>query len=290
MPSRRAVVFGGSGFLGRRAVAALEDDGIDAVASTRHPHGDGIAADVTDQASVERAVAGAAVVVNSVALYVETANASFHDVHVRGARNVAMAASEAGAEVLVHISGIGADTDSPSAYVRARAEGETAVREAFPDAIILRPSVMFGPDDSFLNGLAGVVARAPVVPLFGTGATRLQPVFVGDVAAAVAAAARRPAARGAVYELGGPEVLTYREILHRVMQWTGHRRPLLPFPWLGWSLLVRAARLLPSPPLTEAQVALMRHDNIAAPDTRGLGDLDVTPTAMSAIAPGYLTG
>lgn len=288
MPARRAVIFGGSGFLGRRVVEALAQDGFDAVAATPHPAGTGIAADVTDSDSVARALAGAQVAVNCVALYAETKDVSFRDVHVHGARHVATAAREAGADALVHISGIGADTGSASSYVRARGEGEKAVRDAFSGATILRPSVMFGPDDGFLNSLARIASAMPVVPLFGRGDTRLQPVFVDDVAAAVVRAAAAPSARGRTFELGGPDSVTYRALVEQVLAWTGRHRQLLPFPWAGWSLLARLGGALPRPPVTEAQVALMRHNNVARRHLPGFAELGITPRSMREIAPGYL--
>jgi NADH dehydrogenase len=285
----RAVVLGGTGFLGRRVVATLGEAGWAAVAASRHPAaGQVVAADVTEASSVARAVADAELVVNCVALYAENAGLSFHDVHVEGARRVAEAAGRAGAKWLVHFSGIGADETSPSRYVRARGEGEMAVRQAFPAATILRPSVMFGPDDSFLNSLARIAAVLPVIPLFGKGDTRLQPVFVEDVAGAVVRCTADAAHQGKVFELGGPDVVTYRELVRRVAGWTGRPRLLLPFPWAGWDLLARVGTLLSRPPVSEGQVALMRHNNVARRHMPGFADLGLTPRSMNDLAPAWL--
>lgn len=297
----RAVVFGGTGFVGRRVVEALSGRGMDVRVAVRHPErlalpkaGSGsveaVQADVSELASTAAALGRHAdAVVNCVGFYVETRHASFQDVHVRGAGNVAAAAAVAKVGALVHISGIGADAASASPFVASRGEGEQAVQEEFASATVLRPSVMFGPGDAMLCGIAGVAAATPVLPLFGSGATRLQPVFVDDVAQAVAQAIALPQARGRIYELGGPEVLTYRAIVERVLDWTGRKRLLMPFPFAGWSLLAAVSGLLPSPPIAEGQVALMRHDNIADGRLPGLGDLGVVATPMADVAPGYLT-
>ena len=180
----------------------------------------------------------------------------------------------------MHTSGIGSDARSTSAYIRARGEGENAVRADFPGATILRPSVMFGPDDAFLTTLIALVERLPVVPLFGDGSTRLQPVHVEDVAAAVAIALTASDPPGHAYELGGPEVLSYRALLERVMRHLDRRRPLLPVPFPLWDGLAATCQLLPSPPLTEGQVALMRRDNAADPGLPGFGALGIDPAPI----------
>src|ERR671919_985529 len=214
----RVTVFGGSGFLGREIVRRLAEDGAEVRVAVRHPEraafltGPGNAgqitalhADVWDEATVGPALAGADAAVNTVGHYVERGDASFEAIHGQGARHVAQAAAAAGVRRLVHISGIGADPASDSDYVRARAVGERLVREAFPAATILRPSLMFGPND-FLTRLAGIARVMPAIPLFGSGEVRLQPVYVDDVAAAVVKALATPEAAGQLYELGGPRV------------------------------------------------------------------------------------
>lgn len=304
MTIRRAIVFGGTGFLGRRIVAALVNQGIAVGVAARNPSrassvikvdADGtrielLKADVTDRSSIVPAVAGADAVVNCVSLYVESGKTTYQAVHVDGARNVAEAAANSGVKQLVHISGIGSDSSSPSGYVRARGDGEKVVRHAFPDAVILRPSVMFGRGDAFLSTIAQVAGISPVIPLFGIGDTKLQPVSADDVAEAAVRAITAPRALAGVYEIGGPEVVTYRTIVERVLDWTGRRRFLLPFPFVGWRLLATAAQVLPAPPLTEGQVALMKQDNVVGHGTKSLSDLGLAPRPMADVAPAYLTG
>jgi NADH dehydrogenase len=296
MAPRRVSVFGGSGFVGRAIVARLAADGAEVRVAVRHPERaslpagqvSAVRADVWDEASVAPAVEGADAVVNTVGHYVERGGASFEAIHGEGARNVAAAAQAAGVERLVHISGIGADPASPSAYVRARAEGERLVRQAFPAATILRPSVMFGPEDAFFNQLADLARVLPVLPLFGNGAVRLQPVYVKDTAAAVARALVDPAALGRTYELGGPRIYAYADLVRLALEHSGRRRLLLPLPYLAWDAIASLAGLLPNPPLSRDQVTLMRQDNVADPAMPGFADLGIAPRAPEAILPTYL--
>lgn len=291
---RRFVVFGGTGFLGRRIVATLLDGGHRVVSATRHPQGKpcataeadrygAVRADLRDDDAVRAAVTGADGVVNAVGLYMERGEESFRAIHVDGAGRLATRAAEAGVARLVHLSGIGADTRSPTRYIRCRGQGEVAVREAFPDAIIFRPSVMFGPDDAFLATLVALSRRLPVIPLFGSGETRLQPVYVGDVAEAAALVLTAHQRPGRIFELGGPEIYSYRTLLETVAEGLGVRRRLLPVPYRVWRLLAAAVSLLPSPPLTRDQVALMQQDNVASPHLPGLSDLGVAPTALDEV-------
>jgi NADH dehydrogenase len=285
-------VFGGTGFLGRRIVDALLARDMTVRVAARHPaRGDGgaavarrvpVKADLRDRDSVQAALDGADAAVNAVSLYVESRDATYHAIHVDGAGYLARAAAEAGPHRLVHISGIGSDSRSTSAYIRARGQGEDAVRAGFPGATILRPSVMFGPDDVFLTTLIALVQRLPIVPLFGDGSTRLQPVHVEDVATAVAILLTASDSPAPIYELGGPEILSYRALLEHVMRHLGRRRPLLPVPFPLWDALAAACRLLPSPPLTEGQVALMRQDNAADPGLPGFGVLRIGPAPIEA--------
>jgi NADH dehydrogenase len=188
---------------------------------------------------------------------------------------------------LVHISGIGADSASDSPYVRARATGERLVRQAFPAATILRPSVMFGPGD-FLDRLAGLARVMPAIPLFGAGAVRLQPVYVNDVAAAVARALATPQAAGQLYELGGPRAYPYRALVQLVLDQTGRRRVLLPLPYLAWSALAAVLAPLPRRPISRDQIKLMQKDNVVSPGALTFADLGITPTDLETIAPSYL--
>jgi NADH dehydrogenase len=290
---RRCVtVFGGTGFLGRRIVDALLARDATVRVAARHPtRSDGgtavdrqvpVRADLRDPPSVQAALDGADAAVNAVSLYVERRDATYQAIHVEGAGRLARAAAEAGIDRLVHISGIGSDARSTSAYIRARGEGEDAVRADFPRAKILRPSVMFGPDDAFLTTLVSLVQRLPVVPLFGAGSTRLQPVHVQDVATAVMILSTGPDPSAPTYDLGGPEVLSYRALLERIMRHIGRRRSLLPVPFPLWDALAAACRVLPSPPLTEGQVALMRQDNVAGPGLPGFGALGIDPAPIEA--------
>jgi len=285
-------VFGGTGFLGRRIVDALLARGLTVRVAARRPERlhrgagcDGLVrvqGDLRDPDSIRAALQGADAAVNAVSLYVESGDATYRAIHVDGAGRLARAAAEAGVHRLVHISGIGADARSTSAYIRARGEGEDAVRAAFPGATIVRPSAMFGPDDALLTTLIGLVRRLPIVPLFGDGGAQLQPVHVDDVAAAVASLVAAFDSPAPTHELGGPEVLSYRALLERVMDHVGRRRALLSVPFPLWNTLAAACRLLPSPPLTEGQVALMRQDNVADPGLPGFEALGISPAPIEA--------
>ena len=243
-------VFGGTGFLGRRIVRSLLARGATVRVAARHPDRalfpqasdrlQWVIADVTDEVSVQAAVEGATAVANAVALYVERDGITFTAVHLDGARRVAEAARRQSARLL-HLSGIGSDADATSPYVRARGRGENAVRAACNGATVFRPCVMIGAGDAFLTTLTGLVRRLPVFPLFGDGSTRLQPVFVGDVAEAAATALVGADQRPGIHELGGPAVRTYRELVELVMHHCGRRRVLLPVPFLVWDGLAAAS-------------------------------------------------
>lgn len=283
-------IFGGTGFLGSEIVRAVSTAGFDARIATRNaPRKDArgtggrishVTADVRDEQSVKRAVEGASAVVNAVSLYVEKGGATFDAVHVEGAARVARCAREAGADILVHISGLSVDEASPSAFVRARARGEQAVREAFERSVVARPSVVFGRDDRFLTTIEQVT-RFPVVPLFGRGETRLQPVFVSDVAAAVAKIIEDPNQRPPAFELGGAEILSYRGILEMVTAHLGRRRLLVPVPFALWKALTAVLAALPSPPLTRDQVILMESDNVVTGRTATFSKLGIQPAGLS---------
>ncbi len=295
-----ATLFGGTGFLGGHIAARLSQAGATVRVAVRNPENAGrdqgpgpgevvpLRADVRDEAAVAAAVAGAGAVINAVGLYLEQGGATFQAVHVEGAGRVARAAAAAGVPRLVHISGIGAEPRSPSAYVRARAAGEAAVRAAFGGATILRPSVLFGPGDAFFNTLAGLARTSPVLPLFGRGQTRLQPVYVGDVAEAVARALTDATAPGRTFELGGPETYSYRELLIVTLVQINRRRLLLPLPFPLWHGLARVAALLSSPPLTRDQVILMEQDNVVSPDAYGFAELGIEARPVEEILPSYV--
>jgi len=289
MTNHLITVFGGTGFLGRAIVRHLAKSGVTIRIAARHPYTPDLAgaggqielqtANVCDEDTVVEAVRGATGVVNAVGLYVEQGKATFDAIHVEGAERVARRAREAGIRRLVHISGIGADLASPSKYVRARARGEQRVRSTFPDAVILRPSVLFGPNDAFLSALEAAT-RLPVVPLFGTGATRLQPVYVEDVARAVLRVLETPGAAGRVFELGGARIYSYKDIVERVLAHFGRRRLLLPVSFTVWRLIARMASRLPNPPLTLDQVMLMETDNVVGTGVGTFGDLGIEPHSL----------
>ncbi len=290
-------VFGGTGFLGRCIVEHLHTAGARVRVAVRHttervpPQGGDIEvvyADIRDGTTVAQAVRNSDAVINAVGLYVERGEATFQAVHVDGAQEVARAAREAGIGCLVHISGIGADVNSESSYVRSRALGELAVREACPGAIILRPSVLFGPGDALIRSLAAITRMSPVFPLFGGGSTRLQPVFVGDVAEAVVKAIRPPSTGEKVYELGGPRVYRYRELVELVLVHLNRKRVLVPVPFFLWEIQATLLGLLPTPPLTRDQVILMRRDNIVSDTALTFADLGVTPRSVEAELPSIL--
>lgn len=296
----RVTVFGGSGFLGSEIVERLAAEETTVRVAVRHPdraaveqrldevgNVEAVYADVRDETSVALALEGSEAVINAVGLYVEKGAETFEAVHELGALNVAHQAAALGVDRLVHISGIGADLRSGSSYVRARAKGELLVRDVFAPATILRPSVLFGPADSFLNSLASIAGRMPVLPLFGRGDTALQPVYVGDVAEAALRALQHPAAPGATYELGGPEVYSYRAVIELVLQRSHRRRLLLPLPFAIWQGLATLASVLPSPPLTRAQVTLMKQDNVVARSALSLKDLGIPATALEEVLPHY---
>ena len=287
----RVAVFGGTGFLGRRIAARLAEAGIVTRVAARNPGAartaEGVYTDVRDETSVALALEGCDAAVNAVGHYVEKGAATFPAIHELGARNVAHQAAVLSLKRLIHISGIGADLYSPSRYVRCRARGEVMVRDVFPETVILRPSVVFAPDDRFVNALAGISRWMPALPLFGSGNTRLQPVYAGDVADAVLAALKMPNTVGKTYELGGPEVCTYRELIERILNHAGRRRFLLPVPFRIWELLALLCSRLASPPVTKAQVTLMRADNVVASDALALTDLGVVPTALKTVLPEY---
>jgi len=297
-------VFGGSGFIGAQAVRQLAKAGWRIRVAVRNPakayamrlHGDVgqidiVQANVRNEPSLRRALSGARVAVNLVGVLRETGRQGFQALQVMGARNVATTAHAEGVERLVQMSALGAVAGSASKYARTKAEGEAAVREIYPDAVVLRPSVVFGPEDRFFNRFAAMAQVSPVLPLIGGGHTRFQPVFVGDVGKAVARAAALPEAAARTYELGGPAVFSFRELMVLMLAHIAKRRLLLPVPWPAASLLGAAgdlAGVLIDPPVTTDQVILLKADNVATGAFPGLAELGVTPTTLEAVLPSYL--
>jgi len=299
MDSRDRVVtlFGGGGFLGRYAAQALLRTGARVRIAERDPRRafflkplaavgqiQFAAVDLRDPAAVSEAVKASDSVVNLVGIL----KGDFDAVHVAGARHIAEAAAAAGAGALVHVSAIGADPTSESAYGRSKGEGEAAVRAAFPNATILRPSILFGREDNFINRFAGMARLAPALPVI-SGGTKFQPVYVADVGRAVAAAALDPRGHGGrTYELGGPQVLTMRELMEWVCETTGRGRPLLDIPDSVGRLIARATGWLPGAPITWDQWLMLRRDNVVAPGAQGLEAFGLSGTPLAAVSEGWL--
>jgi uncharacterized protein YbjT (DUF2867 family) len=297
-------VFGGSGFVGRHVVAALAKRGYNVRAAVRRPDLAGhlqplgnvgqiaaVQANLRHRWSVDRAVDGADHVVNLVGILYEGGRQTFDAVQAFGARAVAEAARNAGAG-LTHVSAIGADSNSPASYARTKAEAEKAVLATVPSAVILRPSIIFGPEDNFFNQFAGMARIAPALPLIGGGVTRFQPVYVQDVAEAVALSVDGALKPGQTYELGGPDVKTFRECLELVLSVTGRKRPLISIPFWAAKIQGSILGMLPKPLLTRDQVVMLETDNIvsaaAIADGRTLQGMGITPTTAEAILPSYL--
>ncbi|PZO82348.1 MAG: complex I NDUFA9 subunit family protein [Mesorhizobium amorphae] len=299
-----ATVFGASGFLGRHVVRALAKRGWLIRAASRSP---GLApylqpignmsqvvpvqANLRVPGSVERAVEGSDFVVNLAGILFETGRQSFRGVQVEGARTVAEAASRAGAAI-AHVSAIGADTSGAAEYARTKAEGEQAVLGSAREAYVFRPSIVFGPEDDFFNRFANMARFAPALPLIGGGHTLFQPVYVGDVAEAIAHAADGSLTPGATYELGGPEILSFRAIMERMLTVIGRKRLLVPVPWLVAEIQGSVLGMLPNPLLTSDQVKLLRTDNVVSKQAEGegrtLSGMDIEAKSLAAILPTYL--
>jgi NADH dehydrogenase len=284
-------VFGGTGFLGGRITRHLHDKGFAVRIASRHPSASKsddpliqpVAADIHEASSIASAVAGAFGVVNAVSLYVERGKQTFHAVHVAAAERLTNEARKAGVERLVQISGIGADAQSPSPYIRARGQGEQAVRSAFPAATVIRPAVMFGPDDAFLNTLIKLLRRLPVYPMFGRGETLLQPSDVEDVAEAVAKVMQQTGREALTVECGGPRVYSYEEVVRTIARAANVTPILVPVPFAAWHGMAWIAEMLPGAPVTRNQVELMQVDNVSSPEMPGFGDLGISPRSVEEI-------
>ncbi|MEJ2815617.1 complex I NDUFA9 subunit family protein [Caulobacter sp. CCG-8] len=295
-------VFGGSGFVGGQVVRALAKAGHRVRVAVRNPNlayrmrmlGDVgqievVQANVRNAPSVARAVDGAEAVVNLVGVLWENGRQKFQTLHVMGAKTVAEQAKAAGVKRLVQVSAIGADVKSSSKYQRTKAEGEAAVRAAFPGAVVIRPSIVFGAEDKFFNKFGQMAALVPALPLIGGGETKFQPVYVGDVAAVIAKAVASPAAEGLTYELGGPAVYSFKELMELILVETGRNRVLAPIPFFAAGLIGKVGDLSPiNPPLTSDQVESLKTDNVADKGLPGLAEAGVVPTAVEAVVPSYL--
>ncbi|MGV9007474.1 MAG: complex I NDUFA9 subunit family protein [Brevundimonas sp.] len=298
-------VFGGSGFVGAQVVRALAKRGWRVRVAVRRP---GLAYDlkplgdvgqiqpvrcnITSDADVAEALRGATAAVNLVGILYETPSRKFQSLHVDGSRLIAEACAAGGIERLVQVSAIGANPDSKAAYARSKAEAEIAVRNAKPDAVVIRPSIVFGAGDDFLNRFAALAQMAPALPLIGGGHTKFQPVYVGDVAEAIARAVVRVEAAGRTFELGGPAVMTFEAVLKLVLRETNRSRPLIPLPFFLARLIGSLAQLTTlvgiAPFLTPDQVEMLKTDTVVSADAEGLEALDIQPTGLDAIAPAYL--
>jgi len=301
MRYRRTAVLGGSGFIGRYVVKRLAARGDVVAVGCRNaeeakflkPMGDvgqiaTLSVAMGDETVLPAFLAGNDSLVNCVGILHESGSQTFDLVHHVGPARLARLARDAGIERLVHISAIGADSRSPSAYARTKAAGEAAVRDAFPTVTIVRPSVVFGPEDQFFNRFAAMAMVSPVLPLIGGGQTRFQPVYVGDVADAVVRCLEDPATAGRTYELGGPKVYTFRELIELLLSEIRRQRRLVNLPFGLAAFQAKLMSVLPNPPLTPDQVELLKRDNVVSSGAMTLASLGLTPTAAEAILPTYL--
>jgi NADH dehydrogenase len=297
-------IFGGSGFVGRHVVRALAKRGYRMRIAVRRPDLTGhlqplgrvgqihaVQANLRNPDSVAAAIRDADAVINLVGILFERGRQRFEAIHARGAETVALAAAAHGAR-LVHMSALGADEHSTSVYARTKAEGEKLVLAAVPTATVIRPSIVFGPEDDFFNRFAALARISPVLPLIGGGQTRFQPIFAGDVAEVFAQAVDGTTKPGTIYELGGPEVFTFKELMEFVLATTERRRLLLPLPFPLARLQATLLQFLPKPPLTPDQVELLKYDNVisdaAAAEGRTVAGLGISPHSPEIIVPTYL--
>jgi uncharacterized protein YbjT (DUF2867 family) len=297
----RVTVLGGSGFIGRYVVKRLAAQGAIVAAVSRHaseagflkPMGDVgqialLNADLRDDDALAAVVDGAQCVVNAVGILYERGAQSFDAIHHRLPERLAARAAAAGVKRLVHVSAIGADKDSPAAYARSKAAGETALRAGFPAATILRPSIVFGPEDAFFNRFAALARLMPALPLIGGGATRFQPVYVGDVSDAALAALARADAPGRTFELGGPQSFSFKELMQLMLREIRRKRLLVGIPFGLAAFEARFLEMLPDPLLTRDQVRLLQRDNVVTEGRPGFAELGITPTALDIVLPTYL--
>jgi uncharacterized protein YbjT (DUF2867 family) len=302
MATRRvATVFGGSGFIGRYVVKRLAQQGFVVRVPSRDPEGAlflkpmgavgqvvPLYASVTHEATVHRAVEAAEIVVNLVGLLAESDSASFQAIHVEGAERIARLSAAAGVSRLVQISAIGADPASPSRYASTKGKAEQAVLAAFPGATILRPSLVFGLEDNFFNRFAAIARLSPIMPVIA-GGSKMQPVFVADVADAVMAALASPATKGKIFELGGPMVWTFRDLLAFILKTTQRHRRLVDIPMGIARIQAAVLQHVPGKPLTPDQLLMLEQDNVVSPGAPGLADLGITPTPVELVVPAYLS-
>lgn len=301
MQDRIITLIGGTGFVGRYVTRTLAKAGYRIRIVARRPqaalplktagnlgqiallHGD-----LSKPETIIPYIQDAYAVVDLVGVLFESSRQRFTTLHAKGAERLAQAAKAAGVTSFVYLSALGVDRASSSSYARSKALGEKAVLAAFPDATILRPSVIFGPEDHFFNRFAQMSTRSPALPLIGGGDTRFQPVYVGDVAEAVKICIENHATAGKTFELGGPDVLTFRQVMERVLQYTGHKRLLAPLPFALGSAMATVMECIPGKPLTRDQVRLLHYDNVVSPDALNFAALGLHPTAIDLVVPDYL--
>lgn len=297
---RVATVFGGSGFIGKYVVQRLMARGyVVRIANrdrgtTKQPMADNqeaqivpIYASLLNDRSVTRAVHGADVVVNLIGILSERRPGDFTRVHAEGAGRIARAAGAAGVRRMVHMSALGADPASPSLYARSKAAGEQSVRAAFPGAVVLRPSVVFGAEDKFFNRFGAMAKALPIMPVI-SGGTRFQPVYVGNVADAMIAGVERDDIAGRIFELGGPDIRTFRELLSWLLTETRRRRPMVEMPPQLARLQAWIGEMVPGKPFTRDQLLLLARDNVVSPGSLGLAELGIVPTPIELVVPDYL--
>jgi uncharacterized protein YbjT (DUF2867 family) len=295
---QHVTVFGGSGFIGRHLAEHLARAGASVRIATRHSlttaepprptriqH---VVADIRDDAAVEAAIQGADTVINLVGILSQAHRQTFTAIHEDGARRVAATARRLGVRQLVHVSALGVSRTAPAQADRSKAAGEEAVRAAFPKATIIRPSLVFGPDDHFFNGFAALARRQPALPLIGGGRTRFQPVYVEDAVAGIAAILSDPASRGQTYEFGGPQVYTFKELMEFVCATVSVRPLLVPLPFWTSELLGGLLQVFPKAPLTRDQVRLLRTDKVVSGSEPTLADVGIEARTLESTVPGYL--
>jgi NADH dehydrogenase len=299
---RVATVFGGSGFIGRYIVSRLASEGWVVRVAVRDPASAyslkplgnvgqivPVGVRVQDPQSVAEAVSGADAVFNLVGiLYEPGGEQTFEKVQQQGAGTIAEQAAQAGVPRMIHVSAIGADENSDAVYARTKALGEKAVLAAMPSATILRPSIVVGPEDDFFNQFAAMARFSPALPLIGGGKTRFQPAYVGDVADAAMAALHNADTKGQIYELGGPRIYTFKQLMELMLKEIGRKRLLLPIPFGVAHVQARFAELLPKPLLTRDQLKMLKRDNVVAADAKGFAELGIKPQAIEVILPRYL--
>jgi NADH dehydrogenase len=298
---QQITIFGGTGFVGRHLVRRLAKTGAVIRVATRDaekalllkPMGDvgqivPVRCVVNNDASVARAIGNSDIVINLIGILFEKGRNNFQCMHVEAAARIARLAKEAGAKRLIQMSALGASESSPSKYARSKYAGEQAARTFFPNATIFRPSVIFGPEDNFFNKFASLARFSPALPLIGGGLTKFQTVYVGDVADAMMVALQRNSACGATFELGGPQVYSFRQLLELMLQVTGRKCCLVNIPFALAKLQASFLQLMPQPLLTRDQVELLKQDNVVSANAKTFRDLGINPTALELILPSYL--